>query len=114
MSAHVGFMIDRLTAVMMVVVTFVSLLVHLYTIGYMEEDPGVSAAFLVTSVYSPSRCSLLVIEQQLFTVVFGLGGSGTGVLPLDRFLVQAAECDICQHEGVFGESRWRLRFLAWH
>ena len=39
-SAHVGFMVDKLTAMMMVVVTFVSLLVHLYTIGYMEEDPG--------------------------------------------------------------------------
>lgn len=56
-SAHVGFMIDRLTAVMMVVVTFVSLLVHLYTIGYMEEDPGYQR-FLVISLYSLSRCSL--------------------------------------------------------
>src|SRR5690606_40833641 len=37
-SAHVGFMVDRLTAMMMVVVTFVSLLVHVYTIGYMKED----------------------------------------------------------------------------
>ena len=39
-DAHVGFMVDKLTAMMMVVVTFVSLLVHLYTIGYMAEDPG--------------------------------------------------------------------------
>src|SRR5436190_904203 len=39
-SAHVGFMVDKLTAMMMVVVTFVSLLVHVYTIGYMAEDPG--------------------------------------------------------------------------
>src|SRR5690606_9883693 len=38
-SAHVGFMVDKLTAMMMVVVTFVSLLVHVYTIGYMAEDP---------------------------------------------------------------------------
>src|SRR5690606_1135641 len=39
-SAHVGFMVDRLTAMMMVVVTFVSLMVHVYTIGYMAEDDG--------------------------------------------------------------------------
>src|SRR5687768_12919521 len=37
-EAHVGFMIDKLTAMMMVVVTFVSLLVHIYTIGYMADD----------------------------------------------------------------------------
>ena len=36
-SAHVGFMVDSLTAMMMVVVTFVSLLVHIYTIGYMAR-----------------------------------------------------------------------------
>src|SRR5690606_40037821 len=36
-SAHVGFMIDKLTAMMMVVVTFVSFLVHVYTIGYMQD-----------------------------------------------------------------------------
>src|SRR5476649_687262 len=36
----VGLLIDRLTAVMMVTVTFVSLLVHIYSIGYMRDDPG--------------------------------------------------------------------------
>src|SRR5262245_49823010 len=36
----IGFLIDRLSALMMVVVTFVSLMVHVYTIGYMAEDPG--------------------------------------------------------------------------
>ena len=44
-EAHVGFMIDKLTAMMMVVVTFVSLLVHVYTIGYMAEDPGYQRFF---------------------------------------------------------------------
>ena len=39
-SAHVGFLVDNLTAMMMVVVSFVSLLVHVYTIGYMKDDPG--------------------------------------------------------------------------
>ena len=44
-QAHVGFMVDKLTAMMMVVVTFVSLLVHIYTIGYMADDPGYQRFF---------------------------------------------------------------------
>ena len=40
LKMEVGFLIDGLTAMMMCVVTFVSLMVHIYTIGYMEEDPG--------------------------------------------------------------------------
>ncbi len=39
----IGFLIDRLTVLMMVVVTFVSLMVHIYTIGYMDDDPGLPA-----------------------------------------------------------------------
>src|SRR5271167_1856981 len=39
-SYDVGFLIDRLSATMMIVVTFVSLMVHVYTIGYMADDPG--------------------------------------------------------------------------
>src|SRR5687768_15673599 len=42
---EVGFLIDRLTIMMMIVVTFVSLMVHIYTIGYMEEDPGYQRFF---------------------------------------------------------------------
>ena len=37
---QIGFLIDRLTVLMRIVVTFVSLMVHVYTIGYMAEDPG--------------------------------------------------------------------------
>ena len=44
-NAHVGFMVDKLTAMMMVVVTFVSLLVHVYTIGYMHEETGYQRFF---------------------------------------------------------------------
>ena len=39
---EIGFLIDVLTVTMMVVVTFVSLMVHIYTIGYMHDDPGIS------------------------------------------------------------------------
>jgi NADH-quinone oxidoreductase subunit L len=54
-SAHVGFMVDKLTAMMMVVVTFVSLLVHVYTIGYMARTMATSASS-ATSRCSPSAC----------------------------------------------------------
>src|SRR4029079_6174196 len=42
---EIGFLIDRLTVLMMIVVTFVSLMVHVYTIGYMAEDPGYQRFF---------------------------------------------------------------------
>ena len=41
----IGFLVDRLTVTMMLVVTFVSLMVHIYTIGYMQEDPGYQRFF---------------------------------------------------------------------
>ncbi len=48
-NLHVGFLIDRLTVTMMCVVTFVSLMVHIYTIGYMADDPGLPAFSSPTS-----------------------------------------------------------------
>jgi NADH-quinone oxidoreductase subunit L len=52
---EIGFLIDRLSATMMVVVTFVSLMVHVYTIGYMPTIRATSASS-PTSRCSPSRC----------------------------------------------------------
>ena len=54
-SASVGFLIDRLTAMMMVVVTFVSLLVHIYTIGYMADDDGYQRFFSYISLFTFSK-----------------------------------------------------------
>ena len=45
LTMEVGFLIDRLSALMMVVVTFVSLMVHIYTIGYMHDDDGYQRFF---------------------------------------------------------------------
>jgi len=52
---EVGFLVDRLSALMMVVVTFVSLMVHVYTIGYMHDDRATRASS-ATSRCSRSRC----------------------------------------------------------
>jgi NADH-quinone oxidoreductase subunit L len=69
-SAHVGFMVDRLTAMMMVVVTFVSLLVHVYTIGYMQEDPGYQRFFSYISLFTFSMLTL-VMSNNFLQLFFG-------------------------------------------
>ena len=57
---HVGFMVDKLTAMMMVVVSFVSLLVHVYTIGYMRDDPGYQRFFSYISLFTFSMLMLVM------------------------------------------------------
>src|SRR5688572_23667356 len=69
-EAHVGFMIDKLTAMMMVVVTFVSLLVHVYTIGYMHEDPGYQRFFRYRSLFTCSML-MLVMSNNFLQLFFG-------------------------------------------
>jgi NADH-quinone oxidoreductase subunit L len=69
-SAHIGFLADRLTAVMMVVVTFVSLLVHVYTIGYMAEDPGYQRFFSYISLFTFAML-MLVMSNNFLQLFFG-------------------------------------------
>ncbi|MDR2000336.1 MAG: NADH-quinone oxidoreductase subunit L [Zoogloeaceae bacterium] len=67
---EIGFLIDRLTAVMMVVVTFVSLMVHIYTIGYMAEDPGYQRFFSYISLFTFSML-MLVMSNNFLQLFFG-------------------------------------------
>ncbi len=67
---EVGFMIDGLTAMMMVVVTFVSLMVHIYTIGYMAEDEGYNRFFSYISLFTFSML-MLVMSNNLLQLFFG-------------------------------------------
>ncbi|MDD5180579.1 MAG: NADH-quinone oxidoreductase subunit L, partial [Gallionellaceae bacterium] len=69
-SFEVGFLIDRLTVVMMLVVTFVSLMVHIYTIGYMEEDPGYQRFFSYISLFTFSML-MLVMANNFMQLFFG-------------------------------------------
>ena len=66
----VGFLIDRLTSLMMVVVTFVSLMVHVYTIGYMAEDPGYKRFFSYISLFTFSML-MLVMANNFAQLFFG-------------------------------------------
>jgi NADH-quinone oxidoreductase subunit L len=67
---EVGFLIDRLSALMMVVVTFVSLMVHVYTIGYMAEDPGYQRFFSYISLFTFSML-MLVMANNFLQLFFG-------------------------------------------
>ena len=69
-SFEVGFLIDKLTAVMMLVVTFISLMVHIYTVGYMHEDPGYSRFFSYISLFTFSML-MLVMSNNFLQLFFG-------------------------------------------
>jgi NADH-quinone oxidoreductase subunit L len=67
---NVGFLIDNLSAMMMVVVTFVSLMVHIYTIGYMAEDPGYTRFFSYISLFTFAML-MLVMSNNFMQLFFG-------------------------------------------
>ncbi len=67
---EVGFLVDRLSALMMVVVTFISLMVHIYTIGYMRDDPGYTRFFSYISLFTFSML-MLVMANNLMQLFFG-------------------------------------------
>jgi len=70
LKMEVGFMVDGLTAMMMCVVTFVSLMVHIYTIGYMEEDDGYNRFFAYISLFTFSML-MLVMSNNMLQLFFG-------------------------------------------
>ncbi|MBN8440542.1 MAG: NADH-quinone oxidoreductase subunit L [Thauera sp.] len=67
---EVGFLVDALTVMMMLVVTFVSLMVHIYTIGYMSEDPGYQRFFSYISLFTFSML-MLVMSNNFLQLFFG-------------------------------------------
>jgi NADH-quinone oxidoreductase subunit L len=69
-SFEIGILIDRLSAMMMVVVTFVSLMVHIYTIGYMHEDKGYARFFSYISLFTFSML-MLVMSNNFMQLFFG-------------------------------------------
>ncbi len=67
---EVGFLIDKLSVMMMVVVTFVSLMVHIYTVGYMRDDPGYQRFFSYISLFTFSML-ILVMSNNFMQLFFG-------------------------------------------
>ncbi|MEO8389237.1 NADH-quinone oxidoreductase subunit L [Polaromonas sp.] len=70
LKMEIGFLVDGLTAMMMCVVTFVSLMVHIYTIGYMEEDEGYNRFFAYISLFTFSML-MLVMSNNMLQLFFG-------------------------------------------
>src|SRR5471032_1677374 len=70
MKMEIGFQIDSLSAMMMCVVTFVSLMVHIYTIGYMKDDAGYNRFFAYISLFTFSML-MLVMANNFLQLFFG-------------------------------------------
>jgi len=70
LKMEIGFLVDGLTAMMMCVVTFVSLMVHVYTIGYMADDPGYQRFFSYISLFTFSML-MLVMSNNFLQLFFG-------------------------------------------
>jgi len=73
---EIGFLVDELTVLMMLVVTFVSLMVHVYTIGYMADDPGYQRFFSYISLFTFSML-MLVMSNNFLQLFFGWEAVGT-------------------------------------
>jgi len=69
-SFQIGFLIDRLTALMMVIVTFISWMVHIYTVGYMRDDPGYQRFFSYISLFTFGML-MLVMANNFLQLFFG-------------------------------------------
>src|SRR3990172_8136655 len=82
---EIGFLIDRLSALLMVVVTFVSLMVHIYTVGYMAEDPGYQRFFAYTALFTFAML-MLVMANNFLQLFFGWEAVGVVSYLLIGFL----------------------------
>ncbi len=72
---NIGFLIDRLSAIMMTIVTFVSLMVHIYSIGYMQDDPSYQRFFSYISLFTFAML-MLVTANNFLQLFFGWEGVG--------------------------------------
>jgi len=75
LAMNIGFLVDRLSALMMTVVSFVSLAVHVYTIGYMRDDPGYARFFAYISLFTFAML-MLVMSNNFLQLFFGWEGVG--------------------------------------
>ena len=103
--------IDPLTAVMLVVVTTISALVHLYSIGYMADDPA-PAALLLLSVVLHLRHADAGDGRQSGAAVLRLGRRGARELSADRLLVPQARGQCRGDQGLHRQPHRRLRLRA--
>ena len=96
--------VDTLTAVMLIVVTTVSFLVHVYSIGYMHDDPSRPRFFAYLSLFTFAML-MLVTADNLVQMFFGWEGVGLASYLLDRLLVRKAIRQRRSYKSLRGQPR---------
>ena len=109
--ADVAFLLDPLSAVMILVVTGVGFLIHVYSIGYMAHDPAYARFFAYLNLFMFAML-MLVLGGQLPAHVRRLGGRRALLLPADRVLVRASRPRRRGQEGLHRQPHRRLRLPA--
>ncbi len=107
---EVGFLIDPLTALMMVVVTFVSLMVHIYTIGYMRDDPGYQRFFSYIALFTFAML-MLVMSNNFLQLFFGWEAVGLVSYLLIGFWFTRASATYAQLKAFLVNRVGDLGFL---
>ena len=105
--------VDTLTAVMMLVVTVVSAMVHVYSIGYMSHDPSIPRFMAYLSLFTFFML-MLVTADNLVQMFFGWEGRRPRLLPADRLLVRPAVGQRRGDQGLHRQPGRRLRLRARH
>ena len=118
LDIHIGFSIDRLTAVMLLLVTTVSSLVHIYTIGYMRGDPGYARFFSYIALFTFSMLMLVMADNLLQLFIFWEAVGLCSYLLIGHWYERPAACSaatkafIVNRVGDFGFMLGLL--LVWY
>ena len=106
-----AFMIDPLSAVMILVVTGIGGLIHIYSTGYMHDDNGFWRFFAYLNLFTFAML-MLVLGDSLLLLFVGWEGVGLVLLRADRLLVPGAANATRRQQGVHRQPRRRLRLCA--
>ena len=108
--ADFALQVDQLTVIMLLVVTGVGWLIHIYSSGYMHDDPGYRRFFSYLNAIHVSSCWCLILAGQLLADVRRLGGCRPMQLPADRIFLLETIRHQCREQSVLGEPHRRFWF----
>ena len=111
LNISVDFAIDRLTAVMLMVVTGVGALIHIYAVGYMAHEGGYYRFFAYLNLFMFFML-ILVLGANFLHAVRRVGRRGAVQLPADRILFPRKVRDRCREQGVHRQPHRRFRIRA--
>ncbi len=111
LTIPLGFLVDPLSSIMLLFVTFVGMLIHVYSIGYMAHENGFQRFFTYLNLFMGSML-VLVLGNNYAGDVRGLGGRGAVLLPPDRLLLRPGVPALRRAQGVHRQPYRRLRLHA--